>query len=178
MYARIVAPSRTILPCVLLLAMGACSDTTDPPKSTGNRSDAGSENEPKDSGSDFVFDDGSGSGTTWTSLYADFFGPSGRASCAGTGSDCHASSDAAGAKSMKFVCASKDGCLASMLGDSRLVQESHFSAPESAYLVAVLRKEASDGSIRGTQPKSPPFVFHEKSIERITTWIGNGAKDD
>ncbi len=123
----------------------------------------------------YVYDDGSGSGATWKDLYADFFGPSGRAGCAGAGNACHAEGSATGAARSSFVCANESSCRESLLGKSNLVQSKDSAKPEYAFLIGVLRKKKPDGSVGGTQPTSPLFVFHANSIDRIKTWIGNGA---
>jgi hypothetical protein len=166
----------------LVLAAGsalaaACTETpTTSPRpsgssSTSSGSSSGGTEEPA-----YILDDGSGTGTTFSALYADLFGPSGRASCAGTGSACHASEDAAGAIA-KFVCATEDGCKTSMLGESRLVRaDSDPAQPGSALLVKALRRKDADGEVIGRQPKSPLFVFHDRSLERIKAWIADGAK--
>jgi hypothetical protein len=171
----------------LALAVGAAS-CTEQSTSTGNRSSSSnssssgsSSGDEKDSGSgvdepDYVFDDGSGSGTTWGDLYADFFGPSGRAGCAGPGNACHASEDAEGSARSAFVCADEAGCVESILGRSNLVRSTDTEKPEAAFLINVLRRKNADGKIVGTQPKLPLFVFHEKSIERVKKWIADGAQ--
>src|SRR5690606_19153544 len=103
------------------------------------------------------------------------FGPSGRAGCAGAGNACHASEDSEGYARSAFVCADEAGCLESILGRSNLVRANDADDPESSFFVNVLRRKDANGKIVGTQPKAPLFVFHEKSIERIKTWIADGA---
>src|SRR5580700_7404147 len=48
---------------------------------------------------------------TWTSLYAEYFGPAGVASCAGSGT-CHGSAEEAGYMASMYLCppGDKDGC--------------------------------------------------------------------
>jgi hypothetical protein len=124
----------------------------------------------------YIDDDGSGSGTTWSDLYGDLFGSSGRASCAGTGTACHASPTSKGSVPTKFVCADETECRESMRGAANMVKDTDVAKPENSLLVAILRKRESDGSVQGTQPKSPLFVFHPDSIDRIKAWIASGAE--
>jgi hypothetical protein len=120
-----------------------------------------------------------GAGTTWTALYRDFFGPTAPASCAGSGA-CHGSSEASGADgSNGYVCASRDGCRASMLSvETGLVQASDADAPEKSTLVDVLRRRSANGGTVGSMPKSSTYVFSDESIARVEAWIRNGAPDD
>lgn len=173
-------PPLAALICSAAVSLGSCSDqsTVDTRRASSSGSSgngSGPDGGSNDSDPSYVFDDGSGSGTTWSALYADLFGPSGRASCAGSGSACHASESSEGAARSAFVCADEASCLESMKGESSLISASSSAQPENAFLVGVLRKKKADGSIVGTQPMSPLFVFHSKSIERIKTWIGAGA---
>jgi hypothetical protein len=164
---------------LVLVSVGSCSDPTTVDTQRRSSSSSGSSGSDPDGGQEaepsYVLDDGSGSGTTWSELYADFFGPSGRASCAGTGTSCHASQRSEGYARSMFLCTDEASCLQSMKGASNLIKSSNFAEPENAFLIGVLRKSKADGSIVGTQPKSPLFVFHANSIERIKTWIGAGA---
>ncbi|AKU95388.1 hypothetical protein AKJ09_02052 [Labilithrix luteola] len=120
-----------------------------------------------------------GSGTTWTDLYRDFFGPTGAASCSSSGT-CHGDPAAAGTtKSAGYLCADKDGCRQSMLSDTTaLIQTRDFSAPEGSTLVRILWQRKTNGTLTGSMPKTPRYVFSRASLERIQTWIGNGAPND
>jgi hypothetical protein len=175
---------RSLMILALAAAVGAASCTeqststrnrsSSPPSSSGSSS--GDETDSGEEEPDYVFDDGSGSGATWSDLYADFFGPSGRAGCAGPGNACHGSEDAEGSVRSGFVCADEAGCVESMLGRSNLVRSTDTEKPEAAFLINVLRRKNTEGKIVGTQPKLPLLVFHEKSIERIKQWIADGAQ--
>ena len=123
-----------------------------------------------------------GSGTTFTDLYRDFFGPTGAASCAGNGT-CHGDANQSGARSSGgYVCgASKDDCRASMLamGTGPLVDPSKDPTnPELSGLVQELRRRKTDGTVVGLMPKSPACVFEQPAIDRIQAWIKNGAPND
>lgn len=114
-------------------------------------------------------------GDTWPDLYRDFFGPSARSSCAAT--TCHGSPESSGARgSHGFVCADQDQCRESMLSpDTGLVQLGDVGTPSESTLVQILRRRSESGGIVGVMPKSSRYVFSDDSIERIETWIGNGA---
>lgn len=117
-----------------------------------------------------------GSGDTWVDLYRDFFGPSGRASCAGDGR-CHGALDQPGAKASGYVCASgRDECYAGIVnGKTKLVVVGNTTTPaKDTLLHQILRK--SDG--KGIMPKRPEFVFTDADMARIDAWIRRGAPDD
>ncbi len=121
-----------------------------------------------------------GSGATFTDLYRDFFGPTGQASCAGDGL-CHGSPEKAGAKgSSGFVCATeKAACWTSMTtGASALVTAADATSPSTSALVLSIRHRRPDGGVVGNMPKRPLYVFSVASMQRITTWIAAGAKND
>ncbi len=116
---------------------------------------------------------------SWSALYKDVFGPTGTASCAGTGA-CHGSKDQLGARgSGGFVCADQDGCRASILDPATgpLVGPEDKSAPETSGLYGVLRR-VEGGRTVGIMPKTPAYVFTEAELGRIKTWIANGAPND
>lgn len=120
-----------------------------------------------------------GSGTTWTDLYRDFFGPTGAASCS-SANTCHGDPSAVGTtKSAGYLCADKDGCRESMLSDSTLlIQPRDVAAPADSTLVRILWHRKADGSLTGSMPKTPRYVFSRASLERVQTWIANGAPND
>ncbi len=123
-------------------------------------------------------EDDAGSGTKWTDLYRDFFGPSGRASCAGDGA-CHGAPNQAGAITAGgFVCADEAGCRTKMIESGLVRLPADASDPSSSTLVRILRKRNPDGSVTGIMPKRPAYVFSKTSIGRIETWIASGAKPD
>jgi hypothetical protein len=128
-----------------------------------------------------VIDAMTGSGTTWSDLYRDFFGPTGKASCAGNGT-CHGDATQQGAKSSGgYVCAGdKVACRASLLSDDTgLIQlPRDQTEPEASGLVQELRRRKPDGSVVGLMPKTPECVFESAAIDRIETWIKNGAPND
>jgi hypothetical protein len=123
----------------------------------------------------------SGSGTKWSDLHRDLFGPTGRpGSCAFKG-NCHGSADQAGAKaSSDFVCgANKTECRANLLR-LNLVSDADKAAPEKSSLIAgILRIRDASNNIVGIMPKEPSnCVYSQASLDRIETWIKNGFPDD
>lgn len=170
------------------LAFAACSSTTDPPPpppadaSTPPPPDASVEASQDAAVCPPV---GAPSGpSTWTSLYADFFGPTGKASCAGDGF-CHGGPTQEGAKSAFYVCDSKDGCFASMRSktgvnerDSNLVKDGDVADPKKAALFGVIRLTREDCTQSGFMPKRSPFRFSREDVLRIQAWIAAGANND
>ena len=118
-----------------------------------------------------------GSGTRFTDLYRDFFGPTGKASCAGNG-QCHGAAEQPGAASSSFVCADQAGCYTSMTGASNLVRTSDASDPANSVLIGILRHRDSTQKVIGYMPKSPAYEFSATSITRISDWIAAGAPND
>lgn len=116
-------------------------------------------------------------GTTWVDLHRDFFGPTGRASCAGDGA-CHGAANQPGAKATGYVCAGgRDECYAGIVNErTKLVIPGDTTTPANkSFLHLVLRK--SDGT--GLMPKRPPeFVFTVGDMARIDAWIQRGAPND
>jgi hypothetical protein len=122
--------------------------------------------------------------TTWTSLYADLFGPTGKASCAGDGT-CHGSPTQDGTKAAFYLCDSKDGCYKSLRSktgvnstDSNLVRDADVAAPKKAALFGILRVTKEDCSVSGFMPKRPPYRLTREEVARIEAWIAAGANDD
>lgn len=174
---------RTVLLVTGAAALAACADASGEVRGGDPRFDAAppgpapEEDAAADAGPfpEDLLD--AGTGATWTDLYRDLFGPTGGASCAGDGL-CHGSADQAGAVASGFVCDSQAGCRASMLGNSGLVKSADFTAPQQSFLATIVRRRRSDGSLLGSMPKRPAYVFSRASMERIQTWIQNGAPDD
>jgi len=118
-----------------------------------------------------------GSGTGFSDLYRDFFGPTGRASCAGNG-QCHGSASELGASSSAFICSDQATCYSTMTGAANLAKPSDASDPTKSVLLGVLRHRDASNDIVGFMPKSPAYVFSSTSIARISTWIAAGVPND
>lgn len=107
--------------------------------------------------------------TTWAALYADYFGPKGAASCAGSGA-CHGDSTQQGAIRSNFVCGASEGACHESIVSSGLVPDGGSSAPDQVNLRFTIRTSAG-----GTMPKSSQFTFGETDLKRIDEWIRSGA---
>lgn len=119
-----------------------------------------------------------GEGTTWSSLYRDLFGPTGKpGSCTFQGT-CHGSPDAAGSKA-GILCVDEAGCRLSMI-DKNLATPEDQAAPEAAQINFLIRnRNPKTGKNRGIMPKSPSdYVFPEACMERIRGWIVKGVPAD
>jgi hypothetical protein len=122
-----------------------------------------------------------GTGSTFTDLYRDYFGPSGGASCSGSVGNCHGETTGVGALgSGGFVCgASQSDCYTGMhITTADLLSASDTATPANSGLVMALRKETPAGT--NNMPFDPPStcVFTDGDIARITAWVGAGAPND
>ena len=124
---------------------------------------------------------------TWTTLYADLFGPAGIGQCGDatrTGANgttsCHHDSGGNGALASGFVCGETeqdcyDGITSSManfLGQQVVVA----CSPCGSYLTQVLRHGDGDGGVVGLMPFYPEnVVFSDDDMARVSAWIAAGA---
>lgn len=146
-----------------------------------------------------------GSGTTWTALYGDFFGPGGRTSCTANTS-CHGTADESGAQISGFVCgATKDDCWSGMVngipadagGFVAPIVTPGFTDPKATVLYKSLHQAASatDNKICAMKATAidcnmpcgdPPnctvgagaYTFTADDLGRITTWMQQGAQNN
>jgi hypothetical protein len=126
---------------------------------------------------------------SWAGIYRDYFGRRALSSCAGRTS-CHADATGLGATGSNFVCADKDSCWDTMrhridddakVSTVPLIADSDVAAPENAYLFRVVRVITRDGLTHANKqmPKVPSdFYFKADDIDRMQTWIRNGALND
>jgi hypothetical protein len=118
-----------------------------------------------------------GSGTGWSDIYRDYFGPMGKASCAGNG-QCHGNSTQPGAQASGYVCGPTAAeCYSGITSASaNLVTVGDTTDdPTTTALYAVLRK-CSGG---GTMPQSPAtLMFTSVDMTRIAAWIKAGAPNN
>ncbi len=160
------------LPIVAALVAAACSDAT------GTVS-GGQSRLPLSGACTPGFTTGLG-GTTWTDLYRDILGPSGKASCAGTPGNCHGDMSSAGYSLSNYVCPLGDSkaCYSSLTSSSSnglLIPGKPF---EATGLYLALRKEV-DGGFSGTMPKQPSNVcFTPDDLQRIGMWYAAGSPDN
>jgi hypothetical protein len=114
-------------------------------------------------------------GTGWSDLYADYFGPTAPASCAGTVGQCHGEGSGLGAQASGFVCSGGvTGCYQSLTDPSNgLVGQP--SDPTGSTLYATLRKACGGG----VMPKVPAdFYFSAADMARIDDWLAAGTPDN
>jgi len=126
---------------------------------------------------------------TWTSLYADLFGPASLGQCGSSmrsdsngSSSCHHDSSGAGAQASGFICGdTQQSCYmgitspsapdSSMLGTEQIVVPDE---PCNSYLPFVLRHDGG-----GSMPYYPEsVVFSDQDIARVSAWIGAGAPNN
>ena len=137
-----------------------------------------------------------GSGSTWTALYRDYFGPSGAASCATNGGDCHGSATQTGAKQSGYVCgASQDECFKGMTVGSDpadfppLVpaggtpQDGGAQTPMQTALYTAMRLQVANATdpmctALTCMPKLSCFEFTAADVARIEGWIIAGAQNN
>jgi hypothetical protein len=113
-------------------------------------------------------------GATWSDLYRDCFGPD-QASCGQPA--CHGSMSDPGFQSSGFVCgATSASCYAGMTAMNSIVPSGGTSTPSTTPLYENIRK--APPNVGGTMPKSSNFAFNQADLDRISTWIANGAKND
>jgi len=118
-----------------------------------------------------------GSGTAWSELYRDYFGPTGKASCAGTG-QCHGSTSQSGYAASGYVCpGTSTACYTGITSQSaNLVTVGDTTDdPTTTVLYSVLRKCSGGGSMP-QQPAS--LMFTSADMARVAAWIKAGAPND
>jgi len=125
--------------------------------------------------------------TSWRGIYRDMFGRSAVSGCAGGGT-CHDALGRQGTSVSQFVCGTVDDCYDSMRNKgadpktlSGLVKDEDVASPDDARLFKVLRIRQADGTVANNldMPLQPrDFAFTQEQVERMKTWIRNGAKKD
>jgi hypothetical protein len=113
-----------------------------------------------------------GDGSTFSDLYRDFFGPTGRASCSAQ-SICHVRGGTGAQTSGGYVCVpDQASCWSSMT--STIVPHGGSASPEQTTLYKALRKAPpTPGS--GPMPRNSSFAFCPDDLKRIADWISTGA---
>jgi len=119
-------------------------------------------------------------GATWSSLYRDYFGPAGVASCSGDGG-CHASSSAVGAQFSRYhlTCPAGDAsaaCYASFVsrgdGGANLIE------PDASFASDPLSRLLCQPDGGGFMPLTCSYYFTPVDLQRIGAWVSSGAKDN
>ncbi len=123
-------------------------------------------------------DTDAGSGDNWGALYRDYFGTTGKASCAGTAGACHGDATSLGAENSNFVCGTTVGdCYTGITSTSVgiVTVGDTTDDPKNSGLYAVLRKTCGGGAM----PKEPATVtFTPGDMARIAGWIGAGSPNN
>ena len=127
---------------------------------------------------------------TWTALYKDYFGPTGKANCSSISSSCHGSHDDTGGGTSGFVCAtSKDSCwqsatmgtdCSSAVMPCPIVPTGGTQDPTMTGLYKNLHKTDGTGTMPlfGATTRMKGYVFTPTDLARITQWIKEGAQDN
>jgi hypothetical protein len=157
----------------LVLSAGCSASPGDPPTTESPGHDAGTAMETGTKSDDAGAGADAGACATWTCLYTDFFGPTGAANCAGSGT-CHGSPEETGFLTSLYLCppGDKDGCYMGITSSQAgLITPGAF---DGTRLYANLRKSTGGG----TMPKTPAYAFAPADLARIGSWVAAGAKDD
>lgn len=164
-----------VLTASIMAAAAACSGSDDPVKG-GELTDAG-----KEATAPPGPEEGPciGSGTKWSDLYRDVFGPTGRPGSCSFQASCHGSEDGDGVLAGGIRCFDAKGCRQSFL-ELGLVGTGDATAPEQATLFTrVLRHRTEDGSVAGFMPAAPSsYLFAPQCLDRMKAWVAGGVKDD
>ena len=159
--------------CVsLALIATACSDAGGTPSGGEPAWDGAAGASPDASSAESTCPSGSG-GCTWTALYRDYFGPSGIASCSGSGT-CHGAANQLGAS--YFLCPTNDqtGCYHGMTSTQSALLPPGKSWSQTP-LYTALRK-AGGGGLMPKQPTT--VVFSDRDLARIGAWYAAGTPND
>lgn len=125
-----------------------------------------------------------GAPATWSGLYADYFGPTGHASCSFVKNACHGAPGEPGAFATGYVCppTGKDDCYAGLTSPNAKNESGALLVVAGdaggSYLPHVLRKVGeTTGELR--MPLLPTTAqMCPSDVDRVRAWIDNGAKND
>jgi hypothetical protein len=116
-------------------------------------------------------------GTTWSSLYRDYFGPGGTASCSG-GSNCHGSEAGAGFMSSGFLCPHGDAAAACWAGMTHDGDGGPNIVGDVSFNDGGLGTILCQNYCLGQMPNGCTYYFTPNDMARIAAWVSGGAKDD
>ncbi|MBL8607988.1 MAG: hypothetical protein JNL38_11735 [Myxococcales bacterium] len=189
---------RAALGIGFLLALGACfrlgSDeigggdivhaSSPPVRPPEPSEDGGASDGSTDGNLGACFSDPPVDRATWTGLYDDFFGPTGKASCGKN--ECHSKDGDDGEIATKaggkpgFVCRpDKNDCYARMVGAGlALTSIPAGGSGEDTILHGSLRHARSDCKSRGNMPFDKTYTFTAADMKRVRLWLEAGAKND
>lgn len=129
-------------------------------------------------GPECTIEAGADAEASWPALYADYFGPTGVASCGREPGNCHGGANDLGIPASGYVCTTEAECYASLTGKSHLVRIPEDVADAGhSILIAELRHKLPNGTITGSMPKRPSnCVFSPEAVARIEAWMASGAE--
>jgi hypothetical protein len=123
--------------------------------------------------------------STWTSIYADLFGPASLGQCGASSrgdsngsTTCHHDGTGAGAQSSGFICGdTQESCYTGITSPSANyagIQVVVPGDPCDSYLSEALRHDGG-----GSMPYYPEaVVFSDADMARVAAWIGSGAQNN
>lgn len=172
------------------VALDACFVGGQPATDAGPTSDAANDtlaSDASDAGAEATCEPTDAGDATWTSLYADLFGPASIGQCGaasrtstnGTSqTSCHHDSTGSGAVSSGFICGdTQESCYqgitspnAKFVGQQVVVP----CSPDNSYLMQVLRHDG--GGLMPFYPENA--VFSDADMARVRAWIAAGAPDN
>ncbi|HLK37022.1 MAG TPA: hypothetical protein VKU41_09760 [Polyangiaceae bacterium] len=141
---------------------------------------------------DAALADAPGCSPTWTALYADYFGPTGVASCTSLTS-CHDNPAAEGTSFSGFLCGTtKDSCYQGVTGSSCMnsamvpcpLVTSSGSPTMTGLYIWINKVDPTTGKHTGSMPLNGKtiadkgYVFSQSDLKCITDWISQGAQNN
>jgi hypothetical protein len=123
-------------------------------------------------------------GVTWSSLYRDYFGPTGVASCEKEGF-CHGTTSGVGYQTSSFLCPTGDGGVTTCWQTMTAADGGYLVTPDAgesfadSNLGAILCYPANPGGRMPTNgDETCAYYFTASDIQRISDWIATGALDN
>jgi hypothetical protein len=117
-------------------------------------------------------------GATWSALYRDYFGTTGVASCAGSGSECHGSPDSDAYVVSGYLCPPHDAgaCYESFTSQSST--GSGFIVGDGGWGASPLPYILCQCNGMGYMPYACCYTFQAVDMQRIADWVNAGATND
>ncbi len=130
-------------------------------------------------------------GTSWQSLYRDYFGPSGAASCAGIAGECHGQASALGSENSCtrtgcFLCPAGDAstaCWQSMTsvgdgGANLVIPGQTFGSDQLSQILCSVEAGTFGMPQASVNVCLPPYCFTPVDWKRIADWVNAGAQNN
>ena len=121
---------------------------------------------------------GANSGSTWTDLYACYFGPTGKASCGGQ-DQCHVASTTTAAR-VYFVCGpDKDACWQGLMqGVAKIKADAGIDPTQGEFYQSLHVEGTTPEPLSNNMPYNSSFGFTSDDLARIAAWLQQGAPDN